>query len=265
MDREGWTSREVKIAISQPGYLPWAGFFDLIDQVDYFVLLDDAQFVKQSWHQRNRIKSPTGLQWLTVPVVFRGRLGQPLCDVEIREPRFWRKHLRSIEVNYGRARYFRDYFPRLKEILETYGPARKLIDLNLALVQWLAGEFGVKTPMVRSSTLHLTGHRSERLVEACERLAATDYLSPHSANYLLNDLGVFARDGIAMHFHNYNCLEYKQRFPPFQPYASAVDLLFNEGPACGEIMRRGRGVPFTPDQVRAAAENLRFEQEVRPI
>ncbi|MGC2821293.1 MAG: WbqC family protein, partial [Candidatus Sulfotelmatobacter sp.] len=65
----------MKVAISQPSYLPWSGFFDLVDQVDQFVLLDDAQFVKQSWHQRNRIKSPSGLLWLTVPVIFRGRLG----------------------------------------------------------------------------------------------------------------------------------------------------------------------------------------------
>jgi len=74
----------LKVAISQPSYLPWCGFFDLVDQVDQFVLLDDAQFVKQSWHQRNRIKSSSGLQWLTVPVVFRGRLGQAISEVMIR-------------------------------------------------------------------------------------------------------------------------------------------------------------------------------------
>jgi hypothetical protein len=255
----------VKISISQPGYLPWAGFFDLIDQVDQFVLLDDAQFVKQSWHQRNRIKSSTGLQWLTVPVVFRGRLGQPLCEVAIRDPHFWQKHLRSIEVNYGRARYFENYFPRLKEILEKHGPGEKLIDLNLALVQWLAGELSVRTPMVQSSTLQLEGNRSGHLVAMCKRLGATDYLSPRSATYLLDDLDMFADEGIAVHFHNYSCREYEQRFPPFLPYASVVDLLFNKGPESGEIMRSGRGVPFTPDQVRAVAENLTLEGEIRRV
>lgn len=251
----------MKIAISQPGYLPWAGFFDLIDQVDQFVLLDDAQFVKQSWHQRNRIKSSTGLQWLTVPVVFRGRLGQPLCEVEIREPLFWQKHLRSVEVNYGRARYFEDYFPRLKEILVR--PREKLIDLNLALVQWLAGELSIKTPIVRSSALHLEGHRSGHLVAACQRLGASDYLSPRSATYLLDDLGMFAEEGIAVYFQNYSCPEYEQRFPPFLAYASVVDLLFNEGPESGNIMRSGRGLPLTPDQIRAFIENLRLEREIR--
>ena len=255
----------MKIAISQPGYLPWTGFFDLIDQVDKFVLLDDAQFVKQSWHQRNRIKSPIGLQWLTVPVVFRGRLGQSLCDVEIREPRFWQKHLRSIQANYGRARYFRDYFPHLTEILEKHGPGKKLIDLNLALAQWLAGELSIKTPMVRSSTLHLEGNRSGHLVATCERLGATDYISPRSSTYLLDDLSMFDEEGIAVYFQNYSCSEYEQRFPPFLPYTSVIDLLFNEGPQAGDIMRGGRGAPFTPDQVRVLVENMEFKREVRRI
>lgn len=240
----------MKIAISQPGYLPWSGFFDLIDQVDQFVLLDDAQFVKQSWDQRNRIKASTGLEWLTVPVVFRGRLGQRLCDVEIREPEFWRKHLRSVEVNYGKARYFADYFPRFKEILEEWGPRRRLIDLNLALIQWLATELAVTTPMVRASTLGVEGKRSGRLVSMCKLLRATDYLSPRSASYLLDDLTLFEEVGLKVWFQNYKHPEYEQRFPPFLPYASVLDLLFNEGQESGEVMRSGRGRPFTPEHVR---------------
>jgi WbqC-like protein family len=245
----------VKIAISQPGYLPWAGFFDLIDQVDQFVLLDDAQFVKQSWHQRNRIKSSTGMQWLTVPVIFRGRLGQPLCEVEIREPDFWQKHLRSVEVNYGRARYFETYFPQLKGILEDGRPGARLIDLNLALIQWIAGQLSIKTLMERSSSLKIEGKKSEHLVSICERLGAKDYLSPRSASYLLDDLAMFADAGIRVWFQNYIHPEYEQRFPPFLPYASVLDLLFNEGPEAGKIMRSGRGMAFSPDEVRVAVEH----------
>ena len=241
----------MKIAISQPGYLPWCGFFDLMDQVDQFVLLDDAQFVKQSWDQRNRIKSSTGLQWLTVPVIFRGRLGQPLCEVEIREPQFWQKHLRSAEVNYGKARFFADYFPGLKEILEKCEPGQRLIDLNIALIEWLARELAVKTPMVRASTLGVEGKRSGRLVSMCKLLGASDYLSPRSAIYLLDDLAMFEEAGQKVWFHNYKHPEYEQRFPPFLPYASVLDLLFNKGPEAGEIMRSGRGQPFIPEQVRA--------------
>jgi len=101
----------MKIAISQPTYLPWLGFLDLVDQVDTFVLLDNVQFEKQSWQQRNRIKTPTGLLWLTVPVIFRGRLEQKIQQVEIRDSDFSRKHLRAIELNYSHASFFNVHFP----------------------------------------------------------------------------------------------------------------------------------------------------------
>jgi len=244
----------VKIAISQPSYLPWAGFFDLIDQVDQFVLLDDAQFVKQSWHQRNRIKSSAGLQWLTVPVVFRGRLGQSLCDVEIREPDFRQKHLRSLEVNYGRSPYFDRYFPGLSETLTRAAQSGKLVDLNLALIQWLAQELGIHTPMVRSTSLKLEGRRSDHLIAICRHFGATDYISPRSATYLLQDVSLFTSAGISVWFQNYDHPEYSQRFPPFLPYASVLDLLFNAGPESVTILRGGRGAPFAPDQVRVIAE-----------
>src|SRR5579864_5457599 len=118
----------MKVAISQPTYLPWLGYLDLIDQVDTFVLLDNVQFEKQSWQQRNRIKTPTGLQWLTVPVIFKGRFGQHIQDVEIRED-FAAKHLRALELNYRRAQYFDQYFPALTTVLQEFGAGRHLADL----------------------------------------------------------------------------------------------------------------------------------------
>jgi len=108
----------LKIAINQPTYLPWMGYFDLIDQVDLFVILDNVQFVKQSWQQRNRIKTANGLQWLTVPVIFRGRLGQLIKDVEIRDRQFARDHIRAIELAHSRSTFFAQYFPSLRERLE---------------------------------------------------------------------------------------------------------------------------------------------------
>ena len=243
----------MKVAISQPSYLPWSGFFDLVDQVDRFVLLDDAQFVKQSWHQRNRIKSPSGLLWLTVPVIFRGRLGQPLCDVMIREPQFWEKHVRAVEVSYGKARYFERYYPTLKEVLQDRSLSGRLLDLNIELIRWLAKELGVTTPMVRSSTLCVEGKRSARLVSICKLLGAADYVSPRSATYLLEDEGLFNEGGLKIWFQNYTHPTYEQRFPPFLPFASALDLLFNHGPESGGIMRSGRGQPFAPEQLQAPA------------
>ena len=245
----------MKVAISQPSYLPWSGFFDLVDQVDQFVLLDDAQFVKQSWHQRNRIKSPSGLLWLTVPVIFRGRLGQPLCEVMIREPRFWEKHVRALEVNYGRARYFERYYSALKKILQDSSQNGRLVDLNIELIRWLGEEMEVTTPMIRSSALSVEGKRSGRLVSICKLLGAADYVSPRSAGYLIEDMAQFSESGLNVWFHNYTHPTYEQRFPPFAPFASVLDLLFNYGPDSGRIMRSGRGPSLAPEELQTTAES----------
>lgn len=244
----------MKLAISQPTYLPWMGYFDLIDQVDQFILLDDAQFGKQSWDQRNRIKSATGLQWLTVPVITHDRFGQRLCDVEISDARFWEKRLRAIEASYGKAQHFERYFPRVRDLHRDAGP--RLVDLNLNLIEWVANTLGLTTPMVRSSSLQAEGKRSERLVSMCRLLSATDYISPRTALYLLDDLPIFAQSQIRVWFHNYIHPEYKQRFSPFCPYASVLDLLFNEGPRSLEIIRSGRGRPFAPEEVRAVPTEI---------
>ena len=107
----------MKVAISQPTYLPWIGYFDLIDQVDRFVFLDTVQFEKRSWQQRNRIRTAEGLLFLTVPVIVKGRFEQKIKDVEIESPFFVRKHLRTIESNYRRAPFFGQYFEELAGLL----------------------------------------------------------------------------------------------------------------------------------------------------
>jgi WbqC-like protein family len=242
----------MKIAISQPAYLPWAGYFDLIDQVDTFVLLDSVQFEKQSWQQRNRVKTPSGLQWLTVPVVFRGHFGQSIGDVVIREPDFVRKHLRSIELNYRRAPFFDQYFPELSAILQSCS-ASLLIDLNLRLIQWFCGILGIRTELLRSSALKEKGARSELLVNLCLRLRSDFYLSPlGSAVYLLDDVGQFTQAGIEVGFQHYEHPEYRQLFPPFQSHASVLDLIFNEGADAIAILRSGRRPAFTPAEVACA-------------
>jgi WbqC-like protein len=242
----------MKVAICQPTYLPWLGYFDLMDQVDTFVLLDSVQFEKQSWQQRNRIKTPTGLQWLTVPVVFRGRLGQKIDEVEIRDSEFWRNHARAIELNYARAPFFENYFPGLMEIFRSVGHNVRLVDLNLQLIQWLMRWLGVTTPLVRSSSLNRQGKRSELLASICAAMDATSYLSPiGSAEYLLREVNAFEAQNIEVSFHHYQHPQYRQQFGAFIPYASVLDLLFNEGERSMEIIRSGRGIPFSVEQVAA--------------
>ena len=237
----------MRIAIAQPTFLPWLGYFDLLDQCDRFVLLDSVQFEKQSWQQRNRIKTPTGLQWLTVPVAFRGRLGQRIADVEIREPEFWRDHLRAIELNYRRAPHFERYFPAFSDLVRAESAKCNLAQLTTGLLRWLATEMGITTPMVRSSELGVQGKRTNLLAEICVSQGATAYLSPlGSAEYLLNELTILTGRGIEVSFQHYEHPAYRQLFPPFQPYACVLDLLFNEGEGALEIIRSGRREPFLP-------------------
>ena len=242
----------MRVAISQPTYLPWLGYFDVIDQVDRFVVLDNVQFEKQSWQQRNRIKSATGLQWLTVPVEFRGRLGQQIREVQIRDASFGKDHLRAVELAYRRAPFFEEHYPVLAAHLQSVQPGSLLMDLNLELLRWLLKTMGIATPLFLASQIPVEGKRTELLAAICRNLGGEAYLSaPGSAVYLLNEIGTMSQAGIDVLFHSYAHPEYKQRFPPFVPYASALDLLFNEGPRSLEIVRSGRREPLLPEQVAA--------------
>jgi len=240
----------MRIAICQPTYLPWLGYFDLMDQVDTFVLLDSVQFEKQSWQQRNRIKTPTGLQWLTVPVLFRGKFGQAIREVEIRDANFGRNHLRALEVNYRRAPFFQEFFPMLSSVLGEVSAGTLLVDLNLRLLRWMVEILEIRTPFVLASALAEDGRRSQLLANICRRLGARQYISPiGSADYLLSEIEVLTGTGIDVVFHHYLHPRYEQRFPPFLPFASAIDLIFNEGARSMEIIRSGRHRPLAPAEV----------------
>jgi hypothetical protein len=248
----------MKIAICQPTYLSWIGYFDLIDQVDVFVLLDDVQFKKRSWQQRNLIKTPTGLQWLTVPIVVGGRSGQLIKDVQIKDVEFWHDHCRSIELNYRRSDAFDSYFDPLVSHLNGTGPL--LVDLNIPLIEWFIDLLGIKTSVIVSSTLKQTGKRTELLANICRSLGATHYISPlGSAAYLLDEQALLLDQGIDVAFQNFEHPVYRQLFPPFVPFASVIDLIFNEGDRSLEILRSGRRDPFIPAHVAARIEHVSAE------
>jgi hypothetical protein len=240
----------MRVAISQPTYLPWLGYLDLVDQVDIFVLLDTVQFEKRSWQQRNRIKVPGGLRLLTVPVVVKGRSEQRIKDVEIEGSYFVRKHLRSIETNYRRTPFFARYFAEFAQMLETCVAGTRLADINAQLIQWLCRTLGVTTVLVRSSEIHQEGYRSELLLNLCRELRADSYLSAlGSADYLLKGISQFSDAGIEVAFQQYDHPRYRQQFSPFCSHASAIDLLFNEGDSSLQILRSGRKSPLRPAEV----------------
>ncbi len=239
----------MKVAICQPTYLPWSGYFDLMDQVDVFILLDDVQFEKRSWQQRNRIKTPVGLQWLTVPVITRGRQEQLIRGVEIETAHFSRDHCRAIELNYRRAPFFEHYFDELSSRLSPQD-GMLLADLNVRLIEWFMKKLGIETRLVVSSGLRQSGKRTELLANLCESQGANLYISPlGSSVYLLKEKDALLAKGIDVVFQHYEHPEYRQQFPPFLPYASVLDLILNEGDRSLEILRTGRRPAFRLDEV----------------
>lgn len=238
----------MKVAISQPTYLPWMGYLDLIDQVDVFVILDNVQFAKQTWQQRNRIRTAGGLQWLTVPVKLH--FGQLINEVEIREADFHVDHLRAIELAYRRAPRFQEYFEGISSSISKRRSSL-LVDLNLSLLTWIMEALGIQTPLVRASKLGQHGKRTELLANVCSELGATEYISPAgSAAYLLREQELLTSRGIEVLFHHYEHPVYQQLHKPFTPFASVIDLMFNESMEALNIIRSGRKPCYSCDEMR---------------
>ena len=224
------------LVVLQPSYLPWLGYFDQMAKANAFVLYDDVQFDKHGWRNRNRIKSPKGPLWLTVPVLHTGRAPQSINSVEIDGRRPWaEKHLRSIEQSYARAPFRNSSLPGLSKIL--LQPWKRLVDLNIATTKWLAEEFAITTPLYRSSALAIEGDRNERLINFCRHFGATRYISGDAARAYL-DVEAFAAAGIEVIWHSYRHPEYPQLHGAFVPQLSAIDLLLNLGPSARTLFMK---------------------------
>lgn len=226
----------------QPNYLPWSGYFDKIMRCDDFVIHDVAQFEKQGYFHRNRIKTASGPQWLTIPVLLENYLERPLHDIAIRRDLPWRRtHFRAIQTAYGRAPYFaryREFFAALYERDWTH-----LVELNLYIIRFALAELGITTRIHLVSRLPgITGKKSDFVLSVCRRLGATHYLTGGMGRGYLQAES-FARAGIEIIDQNYRCPVYDQRFGPFIPDLSFVDLLLNHGPEGGELLRRRLGGP----------------------
>ncbi len=239
----------------QPTFLPWIGYFDLIDQADVFVFLETVQFEKQTWQQRNRIRTPNGLEWLTVPVFIKGKFGQLIREVEIRTTEFPHKHLKTLGQHYGKTPYYREYGGELEGILMSARKDPSLARLNITLIQWLSRHLGISSRFITASELPVEGKRSERIISILRQVEAERYMSPKgSLDYLLKDRDIFMAGGFPVLIHNYTHPEYRQQYKPFAPGASAIDLLFNEGPGAADIIRAGRlpSIPFDEFVMSAA-------------
>ena len=218
----------MRVTILQPSYLPWLGFFEQMSRSDKFVLLDDVQYTRRDWRNRNRIRVKEDWIWMTVPVIQKNKFDQTLIETRIDNSAGWRKkHLETLRLHYCKTPYFEDYFAGCRRIYEK--DWEFLFDLCLETITFLKEGFGIDTPLLRSSELKTSGTRTERLLSICNKLGATHYLTGDAASAYISEKD-FSSKGIELEYQNYEHPVYPQRYPGFVPRLSAVDLLFN----CGE-------------------------------
>ena len=232
----------MRVTILQPSYLPWLGFFEQMTRSDKFVLLDDVQYTRRDWRNRNKVRVKEGWVWLTVPVQQKSRFSQSLLETRIDNSVSWRrKHLETLRQHYCKAPFFEKYFPRCQQIYEK--DWEFLFDLCLETIQFLKEEMGIETPLLRSSEMKLSGEKTERLVSICRELGATHYLSGESGSDYISQED-FSNPGIELEYQNYEHPVYPQRYPGFVPHLSTVDLLFNCGEQSLSILKQDKTEPI---------------------
>ncbi len=214
----------MKVAVVQPSYLPWRGYFHMIEKADVFVFYDDVQYDKHGWRNRNRIKTANGPRWITVPVAARGNVASGLAinEVAIADQRWPAKHLATLRQAYARA----PHVERTLAVLEPHLTAghEQLAELTIALTVALAAELGLEREFVRSSQLGVEGARMQRLLAVLERVGATHYVSGPSARDYLDEASLRAA-GITLEYMAYDYPPYGQLHPPYEPQVSVVDLM----------------------------------------
>jgi hypothetical protein len=217
--------------ILQPSYIPWRGYFHQIQRADLFIFYDDVQYDKHGWRNRNRIKTGQGGQWLTIPVHSKGVVVENIGidEIEIAWEQSWaERHLRAIQQSYSKAAYYKEHQGWLEEIFSRR--PERLADFTIPLTIEIARKLGIHhTQFMRSSELKVSGQKTDRLIEILAQVGATHYISgPSASSYIEQEK--FQRAGISLEYMEYNYPEYKQLYPPFDPFVTVLDLIFMMGP-----------------------------------
>ncbi len=225
-----------RVAIVQSNYIPWKGYFDLIKSVDEFILFDDMQYTKRDWRNRNRIKTRTGLQWLTIPVAVKGKFFQKIRDTQVSDPAWGRRHWETIRSSYRKAPFFRAYQDVFAELYLTC-QSEYLSEINYLFLSTLCSILGISARFTWSSDYRIVDGKSERLIDLCKQAQAQEYLSGPSARGYIDE-ALFASEGIKVTFADYSGYpQYPQLFPPFDHAVSVIDLIFNVGPDAPQYMK----------------------------
>ena len=232
-------------AILQPTYMPWLGYFEMIDSADIFIAYDHVQFARKSWHQRNRIKDPNGEVLLTIPVK-KMPLGTALCEIELASE--YRKalydHWVTISHAYKKSLFFDHYFSIFNSLF--MAEYDSLMDLNISFIKCFCDLLKINTPIVKSSGLNLDKsirNQTLKIIDICLKSKIQSLYDANGAQDII-DTKIFAINKIDISFQNFCHPIYRQQFGNFLPQMSVLDLIFNEGPNSLNIIRSGKLKPI---------------------
>ena len=224
------------VSINQPSYLPWLGYFDRINRSDIHIVLDHVQFEKNGIINRNKIRTQNSWSWLTVPLKTKSKYGNlDIRNIEIQNTLQWKKkHWKTIQSNYSKCEYFKDYAPFFQKVYTTEWV--KLIDFINFINKHFLKVLGIKTKIISSYELNPKKAKSDLILELCQKVDAHEYISgPFGRDYL--DLQSFKNAGISVHFHDYSHPVYAQKFKGFESNMSIIDLLLNHGKNSLKILK----------------------------
>jgi WbqC-like protein family len=228
------------VAIVQSCYIPWKGYFDIVKRVDEFVLYDDRQYTRRDWRNRNRIKTPQGTQWLTVPVLVRGKYDQRIDETRVSEPGWAEKHWRTLEHNYAAAPHFHELSPTFEASYRAIADEPRLSAINRTLLETVVAVLGIHTTFSWSTDYEAEGAKTERLVSLCRAAGASHYLSGPAAKAYLEEER-FAEAGIELEYVDYEGYpEYPQLHGGFDHFVTVLDLIFNTGPDAHRYLKSFR-------------------------
>ncbi|MEO6252348.1 MAG: WbqC family protein [Ferruginibacter sp.] len=225
----------MKAAILQSNYIPWKGYFDLMNSADVFIIYDEVQYTKNDWRNRNRIKTANGTIWLTIPVK-QQKLAQRIIDTEVANNDWRKKHWNSILMSYSKAPFFKQYSAAFEALYVNSGET-SLSKINHSFFVAINEILNIQTKLLWSQDLELIAGKTERLVDLCQKVEATEYISgPAAKDYL--DVEQFVNKNIKVSWMDYSGYpEYRQLNPPFEHYVSILDLIFNEGDKAADFMK----------------------------
>ena len=227
----------MRLAIHQPEFMPWAGYFNKMVQSDLFIILDHVQFKKRYFENRNRIVSPRGkVSYLTVPVKTKGKYTQSICNVEIDNTQSWKNlMLERIRHSYSKATFFEKYYDDIKSLLNTK-QYNNLLALNMDIINLLREYLGIHTPMLYSTSMNVGSFKaSDLILQTCLMNRADTYLCGISGRDYIK-LEDFEKNNIQIESLDYQPASYKQLCSSFVPYMSTLDILFNHGERSRDIV-----------------------------